>query len=232
MKIRFLIVLLTALVTAGITASAQKPGKKIIIAGEVKDRNNQPVPQAIIMIDDVKTSILTNNNGYYKVKVRPTAKKIGIVSLTGIAEEAIDGRTIINFTLGGSALGQVNTRVNVPKEEEVNVGYGTVKKKDLTESVGKINGTDKKYASYSSIYEMIKGEVAGVEVKGTSIRIRGASSFQMSTEPLFVVDGVIVNTIDNIMPQIVQSIEVLKGSNAAIYGSRGANGVILITTKK
>jgi TonB-dependent SusC/RagA subfamily outer membrane receptor len=78
---------------------------------------------------------------------------------------------------------------------------------------------------------MIKGEVAGVEVIGTSIRIRGTSSLMSGTQPLLVVDGVTVNSIDNILPMMVKSIEVLKGSGAAIYGSRGANGVILITLK-
>ena len=75
---------------------------------------------------------------------------------------------------------------------------------------------------------MLRGEVPGVQVNGTSIRIQGASSLTLSTEPLFVVDGVTVNSIDHILPQMVKSIQVLKGSSAAIYGSRGANGVLLI----
>jgi TonB-dependent SusC/RagA subfamily outer membrane receptor len=75
---------------------------------------------------------------------------------------------------------------------------------------------------------MIRGEVPGVQVSGTSIRIQGASSLMLSTEPLFVVDGMVVNSIGDIQPFTVKSIEILKGSSAAIYGSRGANGVILI----
>jgi len=231
MKTRFIFILLLALV-AGPTASAQKPAKKIFITGEVRDMNKLPVPDAIIMIDNINTNILTDKNGSYKIKVKRSAQKISIVSPAGLTEENINGRTTINFNLKGSVLGQMNNQVNVPKDEEINMGYGTVKKSDLTQSIGKINGTNIKYASYSSVYEMLKGEVAGVEVIGTSIKIRGASSFQMSTQPLFVVDDVIVSSIDNIIPQMVKSIEVLKGSGAAIYGSRGANGVILITTKK
>lgn len=78
---------------------------------------------------------------------------------------------------------------------------------------------------------MLRGEVPGVQVYGKSIKIQGASSFIASTEPLLVVDGVAVSTIDDIQPRMVKSIEVLKGSAATIYGARGANGVILITLK-
>jgi TonB-dependent SusC/RagA subfamily outer membrane receptor len=98
--------------------------------------------------------------------------------------------------------------------------------------VGKIDGTKSKYAGYNTIYEMIRGEVPGVEVNGTSIIIRSATSISSGTDPLFVVDGVPVTTIDNILPLMVKSIEVLKGSAASIYGSRGSNGVILINLLK
>jgi TonB-dependent SusC/RagA subfamily outer membrane receptor len=75
---------------------------------------------------------------------------------------------------------------------------------------------------------MIRGEVAGVQVMGNSIRIQGVGSLTLSTEPLYVVDGNVVNSISDIQPYNVKSIEILKGSSASIYGSRGANGVILI----
>jgi TonB-dependent SusC/RagA subfamily outer membrane receptor len=231
MKLRIILLLIISM-GVGSTIHAQKPAKKITITGEVKDLNKFPVPGANILIDDVNSNILTTQNGTFKIKVKRTAQKISIVSPAGIAEEAINGRTTINFNLKGSVMNQVNNQGEQPGDEEINLGYSTVKKKNLTESVGKIDGTDKKYASYNSIYDMLKGEVAGVEVIGTSIKIRGASSFQMSTQPLFVVDDVIVNSIDNILPAMVKSIEILKGSSTAIYGSRGANGVILITTKK
>ena len=215
----------------GSTIHAQKPAKKITITGEVRDQNKFPVPGANILIDDVNSNILTTQNGTYKIKVKRTAQKISIVSPAGLAEEAINGRTTINFNLKGSVLGQVKNQGMRPGDEEINIGYGNVKKRDLLQSVGKVDGTDKKYASYNSIYDMLKGEVAGVEVIGTSIRIRGTSSLMSGTQPLLVVDGVTVNSIDNILPMMVKSIEVLKGSGAAIYGSRGANGVILITLK-
>jgi TonB-dependent SusC/RagA subfamily outer membrane receptor len=78
---------------------------------------------------------------------------------------------------------------------------------------------------------MIRGRVPGVEVSGKSIKIRGSNSLNVSTEPLFVVDGVIVKEIDDISPETVKSIEVLKGPDASIYGTRGSNGVIVITRR-
>ena len=114
-------------------------------------------------------------------------------------------------------------------EEDINVGYGSVKKKDLTQSVNKLDGGNTRFASYTNIYEMIKGEFPGVKVIGKSINIQGSFSLYSSTEPLFVVDGVPRESIDNVPPHMVKSIEVLKGASATIYGTRGACGVILIT---
>lgn len=88
----------------------------------------------------------------------------------------------------------------------------------------------KKY--YNNIYDMIDGEVSGVEVIGRSIRIRGIGSINSGTEPLFVVDGSPVMDISYIYPIQVESISVLKGASTAIYGSRGSNGVIIIKLKK
>ncbi|MGQ9620019.1 MAG: TonB-dependent receptor plug domain-containing protein [Bacteroidales bacterium] len=104
-----------------------------------------------------------------------------------------------------------------------------MKKREMTSTVGKINGTNPKYSSYTNIYDMIKGEVPGVHVAGKKITIQGASSFLLSTDPLILVNGIETHDIDDISPNQVKSIEVLKGSAASIYGSRGANGVILIT---
>ena len=114
-------------------------------------------------------------------------------------------------------------------DTEIEIGYGTVKKKNLTTDVGYIDAQDDSNASYTNIYDMIRGKVPGVQVTGNKITIRGVSSINSSTDPLLVVDGVVVYTIDNISPRQVKSITVLKGSDAAIYGSRGAAGVIMIT---
>jgi TonB-dependent SusC/RagA subfamily outer membrane receptor len=147
-----------------------------------------------------------------------------------VVEEEINGRRRINFTFEGTVPDQVGKKAD-PNDDLVDIGYGKVKKRDLTTPVNKLDATQSKYASYRNIYDMIRGELPGVQVNGRSIRIQGINSMTLSTEPLFVVDGQPVTTIDDIQPFTVKSIQVLKGSSASIYGSRGANGVILINLK-
>jgi TonB-dependent starch-binding outer membrane protein SusC len=228
LKVIFYVIMTAITITA---TYGQKSGKLIKIKGSVVDGTEASIANAIIMIDGEKTGYLTDKNGSYKIKVKQESKKIGIFTYTnGIVEEALDGRSTINFKFEGSVPDQISDKIN-PDEESIDVGYGHVKRKQITGSVGKIDGTNPKYDSYNDIYEMIRGEVPGVQVNGKSIMIRGATTIYSSTEPLFVVDGVPVMTIDNIIPQMVKSIEVLKGSSAAIYGSRGSNGVIIINLK-
>ena len=118
-----------------------------------------------------------------------------------------------------------------PGEEEVNLGYQKVKKKDSTSSTSSLKVT--RGSGYTNIYEYLQGRVAGVEVNGTNIRIRGERSLNGSNEPLILVDGIETSDISYISPDEVESIDVLKdASSAAMYGSRGANGVILITLRK
>lgn len=226
MRTRIIFCLILVMISFNIS-SGQKAGKKVTITGHVVDETQAYVANAIVMIDGKKTDTFTNTKGYFKIKVIPGSSTIGILTTTGILEEPLDGRKTINFTFQGSVPAQPGAKAN-PDDETVDIGYGSVKKKSMTGSVSKIDGTNPKYASYRSIYDMLRGEVPGVQVTGTSIRIQGASSLMLSTEPLFVVDGMVVNSIADIQPYTVKSIEILKGSSAAIYGSRGANGVILI----
>ncbi len=209
-------------------SSGQKTGRKITITGKVVDGTYASVSRAIILIDGEKTGYLTNGDGFYKIKVKKENTKIGVFTSTnGMIEEVLDGRNVINFKFTGSVPEQYNDKSSVDNEV-VDIGYRNAKKKTLTSPVGEIKGTKSKYASYNNIYEMIRGEVPGVVVNGTSIMIRSTNTAYGNTEPLFVVDGVPVNTIDNIDPLMVRSISILKGSSAAIYGSRGSNGVIII----
>lgn len=226
MKIRFLICVLFAVLHLNIL-NGQNSNKKITITGHVVDGTQSPVSNAIVMLDGNKTNKVTDEKGFYKIRAKPESSTIGIFTYSGgVKQEPINGRTTIDFFFEGSVSNQPVT--NDPGDEVIDIGYGKVKKRNLTSNVSKIDGTNSKYSSYRSIYDMLRGEVPGVQVNGTSIRIQGASSLTLSTEPLFVVDGVTVNSIDHILPQMVKSIQVLKGSSAAIYGSRGANGVLLI----
>ena len=228
-KISF-IILLSVMFFNGLTA--QKKDKTVVISGYVVDKNQYPVANAGILIDNVETNLVTNTKGYFKVTVNPSAEKIGInIPMTGIIEEYIDGRKRIKFCLNVSVAQEMENLYNA-EDDEINVGYGTQNKRDLTTPVNKIDGTQKKFASYNTIYDMIRGEVPGVRVSGKSIKIQNSSSFLMGTEPLYIVDGVTMQSIDLVMPQMVKSIEVLKGASASIYGSRGSNGVILITLKR
>jgi TonB-dependent SusC/RagA subfamily outer membrane receptor len=229
MKFRIVLFLLITFV-AGTTLSGQNNNKKITINGLVVDQAKNPIAKATIFIDGEKTSQVTDDKGFYKIKIKAESTRIGIFTITnGILEEAINGRTTINFILGSSFHQQSENQKYPNSEEDINVGYGSVKKKDLTQSVNKLDGGNNRFASYTNIYEMIKGEFPGVKVIGKSINIQGSFSLYSSTEPLFVVDGVPRESIDNIPPQMVNSIEVLKGASATIYGTRGACGVILIT---
>jgi TonB-dependent SusC/RagA subfamily outer membrane receptor len=231
MKPRIIFFLLLAIIPASL-ASGQEDNKKITITGTVMDASQYPVQGAEILVDGNKSGVSSNKKGMYKIKIKPSVKKIGIYTLPpAVVQEAIGGRTKIDFTLNDSIVKQIYKLKNAYGEETVNVGYGTQKRKNLTTSVGKIDGRQERFASYNSIYDMIRGEVPGVVVTGTSVRIREASSITGSNDPLFVVDGTPVMTIDGIQPQMVKSIEVLKGSAASIYGTRGSNGVIIITLK-
>jgi len=219
--------LILCLFLAGVSVSGFGQ-KSVKITGYVHDGTGVPVNRASIMVDGEKTGSVTDNKGFYKIKVKQEDKKIGVFNPTyGMIEEEINGRNNIDFTYKGSIPYQSDEK----EEELVDIGYQKVKKKDLIAPVGQVDARKSKYSGYTTIYELIRGQVPGVQVSGTSIMIRSVNSATME-EPLFVVDGVPVNTIDNIDPQNVKSIEVLKGSAASIYGSRGSGGVILITLLK
>ena len=203
----------------------QKSSKKITITGTVVSANNTPVEGAVIFIDKVKTSTVTDQQGHYKIKVSPDAKKILALSLFyGASEAAIEGKIVIDFMLTGTSGEKAAQKDNSQLSSTAN----TDKDKNTSKQLGAVNGQSQEFASSQSIFDMIKGRFPGVEVSGTSIKISGSSSLNASTEPLFVVDGIIVNSIEDISPQTVKSIEVLKGPDASVYGMRGANGVIVI----
>lgn len=230
MKIKLIFIILLSAFCIN-SVNAQKNNKKITITGNVLNAAREPIANAIIMIDDQKTNSLTDSKGNYKIKVKPTASKIGIFTFGhGTAEEVINGRTQINFNFGTVATEPADQTI-APGEQGVNTGYGLVKQKNLTTDVHKIDGTNKKYASYNTISEMIRREVSGVRISGSSVIIQGSADFYGDVPALIVVDGNSSYSLPDISPVYVKSIEVLKGTAAAIYGSRGYGGVIIIKTK-
>ena len=110
----------------------------------------------------------------------------------------------------------------------VETGYGQRRRDDVTEAISKVNMDDAR--NYSDMYDYLRGRVPGVTVNGKTIRIRSTDTVNGTADPLILVDGVPVDDLSGINPGDVKSVEVLKDSSASIYGIRGANGVILITT--
>jgi len=234
MKLRVLLILALLVGVADLTGNAQKTAKKIVITGKVVDSDQNPLSGVYILVDNKNVNCQTDQKGYYKVKVSPTAKYITGFSMTnGMKDIQIDGKTVIDIQLFSANVSPLVEQKKV-KEESVDVGYGSVKKNDLTENVKstKAEGANNRYSSYSNIYDLIRNEVPGVRGTGSNIFLVEPSSINLSNEPLYVVDGTPVSSLEGIEPGMVKSVSALKGSSASIYGSRGANGVFLITLKK
>jgi len=230
-KMKIKLFLLTIIFFTGFfDLSAQKTNKRITITGKVTDLYNSPVSGAFIMIDGKSTERKTNVKGLFKVKVKPSAQRIGIfTTFTELKEEPINGRTTINFNLDKFVPQQLNAGSGVSNDEVIDEGYSVARKKNITKPVTKSDVSGNEYASFSSIYEILR-TVPGVAVSGNSVTVRGISTTG-SSAPLFVVNGTTVNSISGIDPSMVKSIEVLKGPSASVYGLQGANGVIIIHLK-
>ena len=210
----------------------QKPKKHIKVSGHVTIMNKRPVAGAIVIVDNMNTETVTDKNGYYKIKIKGDSKTIGAVSVAGeIIESPINGQSKINLTYPDLVFNVSRPKIDLAGEEEVNIGYGTVKQKDLLTPVARVNGSHPRYSSYTSIYDMLRTQ-PGVMVNGRRVIIQGISTFYGNTEPLYILDGMPVSNIDAIPPRQVKSIDILKGASTSVYGSRGANGVIIITMKK
>jgi hypothetical protein len=211
--------------------SAQKTTRRLEIKGNVLDVYNSPVANAIILLDDQKTGTVTDSRGKYKIKVNPGISKISVFSFgNGTIETAIKGRKVINFNFSSIAVSQPDPNL-FSGEQGVNTGYGVVKKKNLTTDVSRIDGANDKYASYSSLQEMIQREVSGVQIDGTDLVVQGSQNLLGNVHPLIVLDGVYMDHLPDIPPVTVSSIEVLKGTSASIYGSRAFGGAIVIKTR-
>jgi TonB-linked SusC/RagA family outer membrane protein len=202
------------------------------ITGTVTDaENGDPLIGANILVAGTSTGTVTDFDGTYSLDVPEGAKALEF-SYTGYSAQTIDiaGQTRIDIALSpGQAL-----------EEVVVVGYGTQKAKEITSSVVSVKAEDFNQGNVNDPAQLLQGKVAGLSIArpggdpngGFQIRLRGLSTFGAQLEPLVVVDGVPGASLQNIDPNDIASIDVLKdGSAAAIYGTRGSSGVILITTK-
>ncbi len=211
--------------------SINQPGS-VIIKGKVVDEKGEPLTGATIQQKGTSKGIITDMDGNFSLSVPSDATLI--VSFIGYKS--------IEVTVGGKTeLGNITLVSDIKElEQVVVVGYGTQRKVDLTGSVAIVNADDMKKVSNSNISTMLEGKVAGVQITSDgqpgadpTVRIRGISSFG-STAPLYVIDGVPMGTsIRDFSPNDIETLQVLKdASAAAIYGSRAANGVVIITTKQ
>lgn len=222
------------------------------ISGKVTDSKGEAVPSATVTVKGTRNSTSTSNDGSFRLTVPSNATTL-VISSVGFAstEVAISG-DVVNATLEVA---------NEALNEVVVIGYGTQRKRDLTGAVASVKAKDFNQGVQVSPDQLVQGKVAGVQVinnsgqpgGATTFKIRGNSSLRTGNQPLFVIDGVIVdgssarpglsvtglgatpdgNPLNFINPNDIASIDILKDASAtAIYGSRGANGVVIVTTKK
>jgi TonB-dependent SusC/RagA subfamily outer membrane receptor len=136
---------------------------------------------------------------------------------------------------GRTKFAAVNLKLKpVSKSQEYNIGYGHIPEKDKMNAISKIDETNIDFSQYKNVYDIITGRFSGVAVENGKIQIRGQKSFLLTNEPLILVDGFTVdaNSLESMPTSQIKSINVIKDGGAAIYGARGANGVVLIETKK
>lgn len=212
------------------------------VSGTVTDTQGLPVGGVTVVEKGSQNSTSTNDQGVYTL----TLQGGGSATLVFTAV----GYHTLERSVSGATLNVVFEESQTDLDEVVVVGYGTLRKSDLTGAVGTVRADALQERPASSLNQGLAGRVSGVSVSSnsgrpggrTSVRIRGASSISVANNPLYVIDGVILNTaglqngstpIDYLNPNDIASIEVLKdASSTAIYGARGANGVILVTTKR
>ena len=204
----------------------------ITVNGKIVDENGEPLPGATVIQKGTSNGTITNNDGNFSLSVPSDATLV--VSFVGYKS--------IEVTVGGKTeLGNITLVSELTELDQVVViGYGTQRKVDLTGSVAIVDTEEMKKISNSNISTMLQGKVSGVQITSDgqpgadpTVRIRGIGSFG-STAPLYIVDGVPMGTtIRDFSPNDIETLQVLKdASAAAIYGSRAANGVVIITTKQ
>lgn len=208
----------------------QTYAQQITITGKVASGTGEPIPFANVLVKDTKTGAVTDFDGRYKITAG--ANQTLVFSSQGFktTEVAINNKTTVDAVLAEDAM---------KLDEIVVVGYGSQQKKDLTGAVSLVKAEEIQKRQVTTVADGLQGLVTGVKVRGggrpgqeASVEIRGLKNLQ-NTNPLYVIDGIVTSGNRDFNPNDIESIQVLKdASAAAIYGSRAANGVIIITTKK
>lgn len=210
------------------TATAQN----ITATGKVVDKNQEPLIGATVRIVGAQGGTITGMDGDFSLSC-PSNSTLEI-SFVGYISQKVNAGTRLSIVLQEDAIALEETVI-------VGVGYGTMRKSDLTGAITSVNAKDMKQGIITSAEQLLQGKVAGLSVvqssgapeAGASIRLRGGTSLSASNGPLVVVDGIPGVDFNSVQPSEIVSIDVLKdASAAAIYGSRGANGVIIVTTNR
>ncbi|MGI9543442.1 MAG: SusC/RagA family TonB-linked outer membrane protein [Cyclobacteriaceae bacterium] len=202
------------------------------VTGLVTDENDEGIPGANVLIQGTSSGGVSDADGNFRISA--ANDDVLVISFVGYETQTIgvDGRSVINVKMAPDIQSL---------EEIVVIGYGTAKKKDLTGAVAKITPEAFENQPITRVEEALQGRAAGVTVArangapgaGIKIRIRGVNSITGNNDPLVVIDGILGGDISTLNPNDIGSIDVLKDASAtAIYGVRGSNGVIIITTKK
>ena len=223
-NVRFALVAMLLFFCAAVEAQTVK--------GNVKDSMGEPVIGATVMEKGTKNGVITDFDGNFTIKMSSTSHDLQI-SYVGMkpANVKVGGKSEVTVVMEDDA-----TTLN----EVVAIGYGSKARKDLTGSVGSISGAKLAAVPVASAAEALAGKIAGVQVTSVdgqpgadiNIRVRGATSVTQSNEPLYIVDGFQQSNINDIPPSDIASIDVLKDASlTAIYGAKGGNGVIVVTTK-
>lgn len=229
---------LLSLLVSGACISLSASAQNVTVSGHVQDKTGEPVAFATVMVPGSNAVTQTDANGNFKISVAAgTELRVSYIGYK-TANVKANGNVVITL--------EDNSTLN----EAVVIGYGVARKNDLTGSVTAIKPDEKNKGMVVNAQDMIQGKIAGVNVSsssgtpgaGASIRIRGGSSLNASNDPLIVIDGLAMdndgvkglsNPLSMVNPADIETFTVLKDASAtAIYGSRGSNGVIIITTKK
>lgn len=207
--------------------------KRISVTGTVKDAKGLALPGVSVRLKGTSAGTMTDVNGKYTLNV---PNGTGTLVFTSVGYKSLEitlgGKAVVNAVLQDDAVGL---------EDVVVIGYGTVKRRDLTGSVASVKSEDIVKTPTNNPLESIQGMVPGMDITkssgkagaGMNVQLRGTRTINGSSSPLYIIDGVQGDNLETVNPNDIESIEVLKdASSTAIYGSQGANGVVIVTTKK
>ena len=207
----------------GVLISACALPQNRVVYGELKVFNTYPVKNVEVAAKKAGTAVMSDSLGHFSIVclerdiIRIKAKTFKPVRRN--VDPDTDSLFINLFFIDSKS------------NRELSVGYGYISEKDLLYAVSHLEQENNDFCSYANIFDLIKGRFSGVMVSGGEVYIRGSGSFSGQIQALYIVNGVSVNSIDWIQPCQIRSVDVLKDSNAAIYGSRGGNGVVIIETR-